>query len=342
MTRTLCLWWTLALVPTACDVPACGPGTKRVQDASGAIECVTADAVAPFACLADGGAHIVAGNCVSQVSCGPGTVPKQLPDGTTVCMGSGATDCVQPCDAPGPNTICLNGKVRHLVDGTVLLPGETVHVSLYEPLGFLSDPGTAPLAEMDTDCGFKFDAVPVPASGLVVVAVTDAGIHGLSTVTNQLTGTGAQVVAQQAYRVDAFTVPKMVVKSWSTTAGIDFVAQGGLVVEFFADSKPPPTELEATETQPVAGVTLYEDGAPADGLAGRARARYFGASLAAIDGALTVTGAAGAAIIGAPVSGSFPTFSGMGGTNKGMPIVWETAPGGSTAQVLFVERLHPM
>jgi hypothetical protein len=177
---------------------------------------------------------------------------------------------------------------------------------------------------------------------LVVVAVSDAGKRGLATVTLQLTGTGAAVVAQQAYRIDAYAVPKSVVSGWSATAGADFDASGAVVLDFFADAKPPPTDLAANEKLPVAGVTLYQDGAPADGKNGHPAASYFGASLMKLDGTLTATGASGGTIVAAPAPGAFPVFTGMGGTSMGTPISWQSSPGGSTAHVLFVERMHPM
>jgi hypothetical protein len=332
----------LALAATAgagCNTPSCGAGTKQVQDAHGDVHCVTADAVAPIACLGDGGTHLVAGNCVATLACGPNTEPQVQADGTTLCVGTGVGGnggCVPSCGTPQPGTICVNGQVRHLVDGSSLSAGEMVHVALYDPLSFLGNPGTTPLAESDTGCGFKFDNVPYPPSMLVVVAVSDAGKRGLETVTNQLTGTGAAVVAQQAYRVDSYAVPKSVVSGWSAAAGIDYDAAGAVALEFFADMKPPPTDLEANEMLPVSGVTLYQDFAPA-------AAKYFGASLTKLDGSLTATGASGGAIVAAsPSSGVFPIFTGMGGTSMGKPISWESSPGGSTAHVLFVERLHPM
>ena len=341
----------LALVATSgagCNTPSCGAGTKQVQDGNGDLHCVSADAVAPIGCLADGGTHLVAGNCVATIACGPDTVPEVQADGTTLCVGVGGGvggdgGCVPPCGTPQPGTICVDGQVRHLVDGSSLSAGEMVHVALYDPLSFLGDPSATPLAESDTGCGFKFDNVPYPPSMLVVVAVSDAGKRGLNTVTLQLTGTGAAVVAQQAYRVDSYAVPKSLVSGWSAAAGIDYDTAGAVLLEFFADMKPPPTDLQADETLPVAGVTLYQDGVPADGLSGHAAAKYFGASLSTLDGSLTTTGASGGTLVAAsPSTGIFPVFTGMGGTSMGKPIAWESSPGGSTAHVLFVERMHPM
>jgi len=346
MARAMWSWGALVAIAAtcaSCNDPSCGPGTKEVQDANGDVRCVAADAIAPIACPADGGVHLVGGNCVSQVTCGPNTVPKVLGDGTTVCVGSGGGgSCVPECGTPQPNTICVNGQVRHLVDNSSLGPGEMVHVAIYEPLSFLNDANTPPLAEVDTACGYKFDDVPYPPSMLVVVAVSDAGKRGLATVENQLTGTGAAVVAQQAYQVDSYALPKTLVQSWATSSGIDFVGKGAVVIRFFADAEPSPTQLTATETHPVGGVTTYMDGAPADGSGGHVMARYFGASMMALDPALTTTGPSGTSILSAPVTGAFPTLTGMGGSTMGVPIKWQMAPGGSTAQVVFVERLHPM
>ena len=47
----------------------------------------------------------------------------------------------------------------------------------------------------------------------------------------------------------------------------------------------------------------------------------------------------GAAIVAAPVTGSFPTFTGTG--PAAMPITWETLPGGSAPGLVFVTRFHP-
>ncbi|HEX8952548.1 MAG TPA: hypothetical protein VF945_11920, partial [Polyangia bacterium] len=240
----------VAATGAGCNTPSCGAGTKQVQDANGDLHCVSADAVAPLGCLGDGGTQLVAGNCVATIACGPNTVPEVQADGATLCVGVGGGvggdgSCVPSCGTPAPGTICVNGQVRHLVDGTGLSAGEMVHVALYDPLSFLGDPGTTPLAESDTGCGFKFDNVPYPPSMLVVVAVSDAGKRGLTTVTHQLTGTGAAVVAQQAYRVDSYAVPKSAVSSWSAAAGVDYDAAGAVVLEFFSDMKPSPTDLQA-------------------------------------------------------------------------------------------------
>ncbi|MGZ3438521.1 MAG: hypothetical protein ACXVDD_03355, partial [Polyangia bacterium] len=231
----------IAAAGAGCNQPSCGKGTKQVQDQNGDLHCVNADAVAPVDCLADGGTRLVGGSCVSTIVCGANTMPEVLPDGTTVCVGTGGNgSCVPTCGMPKPGTICVNGQVRHLVDGSSLSEGEMVHVALYDPLSFLNDAGTTPLAETDTACGFSFDDVPYPQSMLVVVAVSDAGKRGLTTVTHQLTGTGAAVVAQQAYRVDSYAVPKSAVSGWSATGGIDYDAQGAMLLEFFADMKPSP------------------------------------------------------------------------------------------------------
>ena len=344
MTRWILGSWALiGLLSTGgCNLPRCGPGTKQVQDGNGNLTCVQADAVAPFDCTTDGGVRLVGGSCVAQITCGPNTVAQVTPDGSIVCVGSGTSGCVPACGTPQPNSVCINGQVRHLVDNSELAPGEKVHVAVYEPLSFLHDANALPLAETDTDCGYEFDNVPYPSSMLLVVAVSDAGKRGLATVTNQLTGSGAAVVAQQAYRVDSFALPKATVQGWSMAAGTDYAASGAVVVRYFADPAPAPTNLAADETEPVAGVTLTLDGAPADGAGGRALARYFGASMAMLGGAQTSTGPSGTAIVTAPVTGGFPTLSGTGGTAMGMPIKWELAPGGSTAEVVFVERLHPM
>jgi hypothetical protein len=65
--------------------------------------------------------------------------------------------------------------------------------------------------------------------------------------------------------------------------------------------------------------------------------KYFKTDLSGVDNTLTATGASGVAIVAAPVSGNFPTFSGLGG----MSMPWEQLPGGSAPNLVFVTRFHP-
>jgi hypothetical protein len=327
--------WTLviALFSTAgagCNTPTCGAGTKQVQKPNGELVCLPVDAQpATETCNASDGVHLVGGNCVAN-NCGPDTV---LDQDAGVCVGVGGGTAVphvpETCPTPPSDSICVNGVVRHLVDNSFLMPGETVRVAAYEPLRFLANPNNPPIVETTTDDTYIFKAIPASsvALGLITIGVTD--VNGTTTPVLQTTGTGAQIVAGKSYQVDVYATPKAVFVAWSTQSnGVDFDAAGAYVMKFYADAAPPMTLLTATETMPVAGVVPYQGAVPAP------NARYFGSSLLTIDPTLTATGSLGVAVV--PGVGDIKTYTGMGGG-----ITWEGHPGGTAPHVVFVDRYHP-
>ncbi len=320
----------LALISFAtgagCNNPVCGPGTKQVQKTNGDVECLPADIQSGgIDCDVDGGATIVAGHCVSAIVCGPNT---KLMNGE--CVGTGGMTMMHvpdACPTPAAGKICVNGVTRHLLDNSFLASGEKVHVAVYEPLAFLANPATTPLAEMDTDDTYTFPDVPTPASGLVAVAVSDP--VGTATATLQITGTGAIVVSGKSYQVDTYDTPITLVATWHGITGEDYDGMGAYVVKYYLDTGPAPTMLTATETMPADSVQVIQDSAVA------ARAKYFDTDLMTI-GAATSTTAVGAAILVG--DGQLSQYSGSGNT----PMTkWETHTGSTTGKVVFVDRYHP-
>jgi hypothetical protein len=313
----------LGISVAGCNNPVCGPGTKQHQKSNGDVQCIPDDAMDnSILCDADAGATIVAGRCVSAITCGPNT---KLMNGQCVGTGGmGMSHVPDPCTTPSTGKICINGVVRHLLDNSFLASGEMVHVAVYEPLNFLANPATATkLAEADTDDTFTFPDVPLPGSGLAAVAVSDASGGMLKT------GTGAIVQAGKSYQVDAYVTPQTLVDTWHGLTGDDYAGNGAYVVKYFLDTAPMPTSLTATETMPASGVQVVQDTMVAT------RAKYFDTDLMTIGSATSTTAIGVGILVG---DNQLSQYSGTGNTPASK---WETHTGSTTANVVFVDRYHP-
>jgi hypothetical protein len=145
------------------------------------------------------------------------------------------------------------------------------------------------------------------------------------------TATGDRNIgAGNSYVLDAYSVPKADSDAWN----FDIATGGAVIGKFYHDAPPPGNLLVANETMKASGVTFFKDSADA-------MAKYFDDTLTAVNPGLTVTGMQGVAIVASPVSGgSFPTFSGSGGT-PAPPNGWEMLPGGSAPGLVFISRFHP-
>src|SRR5213593_4736603 len=112
MIRSLC---ALVLLGAACNAPVCGKGTKEHQNPNGDVECVPSNGtVSDLDCDVDGGATLVAGKCVSAITCGANT---KLENGECVGTGGvGMPHVPEGCNTPATGKFCINGVVRHLVD----------------------------------------------------------------------------------------------------------------------------------------------------------------------------------------------------------------------------------
>jgi hypothetical protein len=323
-----------------CNPPTCGKGTKQVQAVNGDVQCVPVDGViSDIDCDVDAGATLVAGKCVSAITCGANT---KLVNGECVGTGGmGMAHTPDPCNTPGSGKICVNGVVRNLKDNSFLDGTQTVRVWVVDPLKFLAAPGAListpcpgaqnpclapPASTKDT---YTFNDLPTPAAGLIGLAVGDDA--GVSPQVLQITGTGAKVTSGQKYQVDGYATPLALVQSWDAQVpGKNYATIGAYVARFFLDAAPAPNMLTATESMPASGVTLLQDGS-------NSGAKYFDPDFTTI-GSGTSTSAFGAALLPGSGDSQIFTFSGMGNTPGAK---WEAHPGNTTMGVVFVDRYHP-
>jgi hypothetical protein len=309
---------SLGVSLTSCNPLACGPGTVQKQQADGTLKCEAADRMeSQTPCDVDAGnVVIVGGKCVSAVQCDPATTV----DVNGVCVGTG-TSPVPKCSTPAPGKACVAGAIKNFTnnaDNTVT----PLHVALYDPNVLLG--GGAPIDQTDLTSGgggYVFQNFAPPGLGLIVV-VTGEGNANMT-----MAGTGQQgIAAGNSYVLDAYAIKKTDSDGW----GFDIATAGAQIGKFYLDTKPAPNLLVANETMPAMGVTYSMSGSSAG-------VQYFNAGITAIDAALTATGTSGVGIVAAPVSGNFPTFTGMGGGVS----MWETLPGGSKANLVLITRFHP-
>jgi hypothetical protein len=318
----------------------CGAGTKQVQDSSGNAKCVPIDGITePCVDDADAGTVIIGGKCVSAIICGPNTVAVKKMDGSGqyYCQGIG-TGMVNKCDNAmlTASQICISGTIRDFASGMPISSSKTVHLEVYDPLDFLMNgSASTALAKGDfTGPTYSFDGFNLPGDGLIALAVTD-GVG-----TTPIGATGLQGVTGQKYTLDGYSVAAATTTAW-TAIDPTFDSKGAYVGIFYSDASRALTNNDFTqyEKNPLTGITMISDagGTPA-ALTG---VKYLGPTFDVIDGALTTTGAIGAAV--APFKG-LGTFAGC--TGAGCPATstmkWEVHPGGSAPHAVFVDRFHPM
>ncbi len=305
----------------SCNNRSCGAGTQEGSDDKGNIVCVAVTvAHGDTVCDADAGVQLVDGNrCVSVTECGAGTAYDPV---SHQCIGvAGGAHEPAPCTPPGSGHICVNGTLRNLVDGS-FLSGQTVTVSVYDANTFFGNPTPPPLGETTASDTFAFPSVLSPSMFVLVVTRDAAGAPG----TYHAVGIGAAAVDGQGVRVDAYVLKSSEYAAWGLPGTFD--SQGALFYRFFNDPPPPSTARTPTETHPVAGVTLTDGAGSA-----AAGARYFGASLAAIDGAATVTSATGAVIV---TTGGLSNFTGKNGG-----VSWEAHQALPIPDIVQVDFFHP-
>jgi hypothetical protein len=251
---------------------------------------------------------------------------------TGVCVGTGTgITCDEACPTPiPPDAVCLTGGIVDFQTGMHVTGGASsrpLRIGVYEPLAFLNNPTTTmPLAEdpSTTNGCFTF-VVKTPASNLLAVAVQDP-VGATRPMPLAVSGAGATVVSGAKYNVDTFLVTQATLDSYAAVNPA-FKTAGTYVACYYDQPPPAPTNLLFTETMPASGVQLLENGALPP------LARYL-ASDGTIDSALTATAARGCALtVG---SGQINQYTGSGGGVTR----WETQPGGTTANTVFVARFH--
>ena len=304
----------------------CGPGTQRKQLANGDTICTAVDVAAgSVSCDGDGGVHLVAGNqCVAtNVQCGPGTV---LDAATGQCLPiARAAHEPDACPTVASGKICVNGTVRNFIDGS-FLSSQTVDVAVYDPLAFLGGGNAMPLDHKSVTDIFTFPSLAAPSTGYVLVATSDpsGGTMYAKVAIGGLTQSG------QATRVDAYVITAAQLAAWSSGAGADYKTSGALLYRMFSDKPPPGNDRTPTETHPLAGVQLIDTNT----MSPPPMLKYFGATMMAIDGALTSTGASGGAIV---VGSGVASFTAKGG---GIP-TWETHQALPIVGMVQIDALHP-
>ena len=126
--------------------------------------------------------------------------------------GAGGEGCTTVCSAPSAATFCVTGIVRSFVDPSmVAAPTSTsgLVVKIYDPIAFVTNPGTPPAATVDVQqvgC-FTADGIPRFSSGMVAVATDDApgasvdryapiGVSAILQANRNVTGLSAFFVEQ--------------------------------------------------------------------------------------------------------------------------------------------------
>ena len=304
---------------SSCNNPVCGEGTVQKQGKDGKLACIPVDIQAQTTpCDVDGGnVVIVGGMCVSAIQCDPATTTEV----NGICIGN--TTGKPVCRTPATGKACIDGTIYNFKDHAK--NGVKVTVDLFDATQLLQGKGPImTVSSTDDGSAFVFQDFAPPPLGTVVIMT-----HATSPTVMINAGTGGQGISGNTkYTIDAYGIPKTDADAW----GFDYTTGGAQIALYFSDAKPSPTMILANEANPVAGVTMLKDGAPAAG------AKYFDDTLTTV-GAGTTTGAKGAAIVASPImmGGTFPTFSGMGGGVT----QWESLPGGSAMGVVIITRFHP-
>jgi hypothetical protein len=329
----LCALGVMSLAVAGCKSLVCGPGTVQKQSASGEDECVPVDQQgASTPCDVDGGTvDDVGGQCVSHIKCDPATTLYDPVTGVCVGTGNGGGGCAA-CPNPIPaGEICVTGGIVDFQTGMHVMGGASsrpLQIGVYEPLGFISNPGAAtPLvSDAASNKGCYTFVLPTPMSGLIALGVQDPATGPGANPPLVIGAAGATVVSGQKYNLDGYLILKSTLDGYAAV-NPTFGASGAYVACYFKDPPPGPTNQIFDETMPSSGVNLLENGVTP------AAARYLKADRT-IDTTLTATGAIGYAVT--PGNGNVNQYTGTGGgVTK-----WETVPGGSAQNVVFVARLH--
>ena len=338
----------------SCKSLTCAPGTIESNNA-----CVAADVTTNNA--ACGPFTVLQGDlCVPMFPptvCDPGTT-SESPDPTTgvvTCVGTGASaGCTGAFACPAPDathqTAC--GQIYDIETGMPFAkPGATgalctigseatgpcaLGIQTFDAVAFASDPAhTLPIAngglEID-DCGrFRVKNITQPSGPFIALGLDDAvpANAGPAGVTNTVGIAFPKAMGMATPNLEQFVARASLTDGWTSSGG-PTIASGIYMPIFRAH----PASVVSTDNQ--AGVTVTKTGStiPNDDF-------YFGSAATTrttIDPAATATGPTGAALV---TNGSLSgLYSGLGGL--GANCAWETHPGASVPQVLFVQIFHPV
>ncbi|MCU1280420.1 MAG: hypothetical protein JWM53_3966 [bacterium] len=260
---------------------------------------------------------------MSAIQCDPGTTMNE----NGICVGTGVGGPAT-CSPPATGKACIQGTIYDFHSNAKATT--PIHLELYDPIKLLQ--GGGPLASTDSTDGFsyKFQDFMPPTLGLVVI-VTAGLVPGMTTAGFVPTGSAGQGIGAAKYTIDTYALTTTDAAKWN----FDITTGGAFIAKFYSNPAPAAGApvVVADDKTAVAGVTLLKDGA-------NAGAKYFDATLTAVDPTLTVTGTSGTAIVASPVAmgSNFSQFTGMGPAG----MTWETHPGGSAPNLVLILRFHPM
>ena len=349
-TRPIILVASLLFAGPACKDVSCGDGTiEKAGACVPANETVGTAQCGPFTMLQGD-------KCIPQfdpTQCDPATTTPEIDPatGVTTCKGTGGGGCTGAfsCPAPtaGKQTIC--GQIYDLLTdqpfqatgavGNKCTAGATtgpcaLGIKAYDALSFAAGPSTAtPLAVGQVyidDCG-RYRLVDIDPPGGPYVGLgfddADAGLIGPAGITNGVGVATLKDVGNATKDFDGFVAAKSTTDMWTNSGG-PTLAQG-MYINIFRGHHAGHDEQ--------AGVTFTRSGNPVPN-----DDFYFHAGDAGrttIDPAASSTGANGTAIvINAKISDG-----GVNSGTGGLPAqcVWDSHPGASLANILFVQVKHP-
>ncbi len=303
------------------------------------------------------------GNCPDGQSCGADNVCRDEDDDDIdasvtpdIDAGTGTIDatpgidaevfpaCGEPitCPVPDPTRVTICGQLLDLTTSLVLSDAQTgepcgpaggvqsgdpcsLTVEFFDPLQFLSNPETEPLAVDDIridDCG-RFRGVNVnrPATGFITVVTKDRvdGSDVFVRTARTVTASGGETIDD----FNAYALTRAQDQLWTNTAGNPFggptFSEVGVTMGVFLHAG-----------NPRFGVTFVRSGAaaPADDF-------YFNSGMpfdwSSIDPTIDNTGEPGAALL---VNSSLVEHTGLGGEPAGCE--WSTSLSASVAGIVNV------
>jgi hypothetical protein len=321
----------------------CGPGTMERDGV-----CVIPEGCADVPRSACGDfTHLdpIEGQCLPDLApafCDPDTTSEEPgDDGVIRCVGT-ATYCTAiGCPQPDPGKITICGRVIDAENGQLVAGASTgvrctspdqggacaLSVKVYDALAFADDPVGSPELAYDevvvNDCGYySIRNLAPPELGYVGIGVDD----GVADDDHVLSGVAQAAAANQRLDdLNLYAVRSATDARWTTSAGNPFgqtFSQQGAYLAIFLDA----------DRQPVAGVTVTENGAPQP-----AQDYYFSdvdpLARMTVDPAQTTTGANGSALL---IGSVLSNHSGTGGLPA--DCFWPSNLATTISGVVFVQE----
>ncbi len=282
------------------------------------------------------------------VASGKGTVAAtDVTDVTVTCVD--ALDCPAGSSA-AKQTIC--GRLYDFADDTAVQADTSctpcgaatasgpcsLKIVAYDSVAFAMNPAAAsPLATAENlidTCGrFRLKDLTLPTSSAALLLVDDAAGPGATGNTVPVAIAVPAAAGAATKNVEAFIADPALVSGWS--GGPSLAA--GIYAPIFRPHVGSSPDPDRTKDQSGVGVVCAGVGIPA-------RDYYFGAAAttrASLDGAATVTGANGTALVtGATLADG--TYTGAGGLSDATNCRWESRLAATIPSVLWVQIFRPI